>query len=262
MSDFERIIKDVIMGCPPGEVEEVYKDLINIVGENSKDTIIDAIEEYNIAHHLPVEVNGKQVILSEYNKQGSKFNEPFDKISFEVDHLTRQGFNIETIELPEVDEEIQNIHKNLGIYAEANFPGDVSFAVYKTSDEDKYAIYIVSTKYNPSNFWNGYWESAYIYDKQVQTLEGGIRVRVHYYEDGNVSFKAEKEVKLEDATDVVASLSAAEKAYESELDGLFDDLNEKQFKSLRRRLPITRSKVSWGKAIGNYRLGKDAAEGR
>lgn len=122
-------------------------------------------------------------------------------------------------------------------------------------------IILISTRNNPSNFYNGNWKSEYIYDIDSTELTGTIDVHVHYYEDGNVSFRSNKEVEIIKTKDVVKTIQEIEKDFEDRLDVSFSELNEKKFKTLRRRLPITRSKVNWGKAIGTYRLGKDAAQG-
>lgn len=261
-SDFGTIINQIIRDSPAGEIEEVYKDLITIAGEASKDTIIDAIGEYNVVNTLPVDVEGKDIIVSKYNKEGTKFVDPVNKVQFSVDHLHRKGFDIDSYD-NELSAGQQKYVKALGDYLEENFPGKATSAVYPVPEEEsKTAIIIVSTKYNPSNFWNGHWKSEYVYNSSDDTLTGSIAVNVHYYEDGNVSFKSSKEVSESNVSDPIEAISAVEKSFEDELQITFSDLNEKQFKSLRRRLPITRSKVNWGKAIGNYRLGRDAAQGK
>lgn len=58
------------------------------------------------------------------------------------------------------------------------------------------------------------------------------------------------------AVDLVAKIAAAEAKYQEEVNHSFVGLNEGPFKALRRQLPVTRSKMNWGKAMGNYRLGK------
>lgn len=261
-SSFETIITDIIADCPPGEIKEVYNDLIAIAGENSKETILDVIEQYNIRNKLPVDVEGHSIIISEYNKDGSNFIDPINGLSFTVDHLNQKSENVQTNEL-KLNETQQKIINNLKDYTSKDFPGKVTYAIYELPNEtDKYAIIIVSTRDNSSNFWNGHWKSEYIFDASSKSLTGKINIQVHYYEDGNVNFKSTKEIDEEGVTDVVKVISEFENSFERELDTSFTNLNEKQFKNLRRRLPITRSKVNWGKAIGTYRLGRDAAEGK
>lgn len=262
-SAFDSIVSRVISDTPSGEIKEVYQDLITIAGENSQNVILEAIEQYNIKNTIPVDVNGSNVILSSYNKEGSKFFDPAQSIIFSVDHLNRKGLDVAPYQGPELKEVQQGYLQELNKYVEKNFTGQASVAVYPIpQEESKTAIIIVSTKYNPGNFWNGAWKSEYVYDSQLKQLKGFIDVQVHYYEDGNVSFKSKKDVEIADSESPIKSIQQVETEFESNLDVSFTELNERQFKQLRRRLPITRSRVNWGKAIGNYRLGRDAAQGK
>lgn len=265
-SKFEEVVNKIISDSPPGELREIYDDLIKITSESSKNTILDAIENYNVQNCIPIDVDGTSIIISKYNKEGSKFFDPVHSVIFSVDHLGHRGLDIEPYEFthPKLDkEQLKRLHDQLREYLAQNFPGDVSFAVYPVPEEpSKISIIIVSTKYNPNNFWNGHWKSSYIYDLGTKELTGHISTQVHYYEDGNVSFQSGKAIGQNNVVDVVSTIRDVETSFENELDFSFSDLNEKQFKALRRRLPVTRSKINWGKAIGSYRLGKNAAEGK
>ncbi|XDT05663.1 F-actin capping protein alpha subunit [Nakaseomyces glabratus] len=229
-NDFDTIIKNIIKDSPAGELEEVYQDLITIAGENSKETIIDAIAEYNVENSIPIDVDGKDVIISKYNKQGTKFVDPVNGIQFSVDHLHQKGLDVEEYSA-DIDADQKKAITDLGNYLSTNFPGRATFAVLPLEEQSKTAIIIVN-------------------------------IDVHYYEDGNVKFHSSKLVEETNIKDPVASIKELEHKFEQDLQESFTDLNEKQFKSLRRRLPITRARVNWGKAIGNYRLGRDAAQGK
>lgn len=262
-SSFESVISQIISDSPSGEIKQVYDDLVAIAGQDSRETILDAIEQYNIENLIPVDVEGESVIISKYNKEGSKFFDPNKSKSFSVDHLSRKGFDVQPYQSTRLSLTQLDLFKSLQEYAERTFPGELTAAIYPIPEEnDKFVIITVSTKYNPSNFWNGHWKSQYICSTSTNDIVGSIDVQVHYYEDGNLSFKSNKEYKVNDVTDAVKAIEEIEKKFEEDLDTSFSELNERQFKTLRRRLPITRSRVNWGKAIGNYRLGKDAAQGK
>ena len=261
-SNFDSVISEIIFDTPAGEIQEVYNSLITLAGENAKDTILDVIEQYNVKNNIPIDVDGNLVILSENTKSGaSRYTDAVRGVSFTVDHLNKKGLDVEPLQDAASQEECKKLHEQITEYTAKNYPGDVTIAVNPIADSQKLEIIIISTKYNPANFWNGDWRSKYTYDASSNQISGSIEVHVHYYEDGNVSFKSNKTVENTPANDVVDAISQIEGEFEKSLDVSFTELNEKQFKALRRRLPITRSKVNWGKAIGNYRLGKDAAEG-
>ncbi|CAB4257166.1 similar to Saccharomyces cerevisiae YKL007W CAP1 Alpha subunit of the capping protein (CP) heterodimer (Cap1p and Cap2p) which binds to the barbed ends of actin filaments preventing further polymerization [Maudiozyma barnettii] len=266
-SNFEKVISEIIFDSPAGEIKQVYDSLITIVGENSKDTLLNVIEQYNIKNNIPIDVDGNNILLSENNKDGaSRYFDPINGVSFTVDHMNRKGLDVEPYQAKGFTDNQKSLYQSILDYTTNAYPGDVTIAVYPIIEGDteeaiKLEIIISSTKYNPDNFWNGDWRSKYVYDKNLSQLTGTIDVQIHYYEDGNVSFKSNKTIEQNNVKDIAATISDIEKEFENSLDVSFTELNEKQFKSLRRRLPITRSKINWGKAIGNYRLGKDAAEG-
>ena len=85
-------------------------------------------------------------------------------------------------------------------------------------------------------------------------------IDVHYFEDGNVAFKFHKDIEVQEAVNPIVAIKSQENEIEREMGSSFAALNERDFKSLRRRLPVTRSKINWGKGIGTYRLGKNTAE--
>jgi hypothetical protein len=111
---------------------------------------------------------------------------------------------------------------------------------------------------------NGRWRSLYIFDPSSGSLEGSIKVDVHYYEDGNVRLLTNKTVTASipsgTGAGIAKEISAAEKKYQEELNKGFVSLSEGAFKGLRRQLPVTRQKIEWDKVTG-YRLGQDIGGG-
>lgn len=111
---------------------------------------------------------------------------------------------------------------------------------------------------------NGRWRSLYIFDPASSSLEGSIKVDVHYYEDGNVRLLTNKPVAASISSGtgagIAKEISATEKKYQEELNRGFVSLSEGAFKGLRRQLPVTRQKIEWDKVTG-YRLGQDIGGG-
>ena len=62
---------------------------------------------------------------------------------------------------------------------------------------------------------------------------------------------------INNASRIVNFINEQENATMVKIIEQFNNLNQKSFKNLRRLLPVTRSKINWGSAIGNYRLGSD-----
>jgi hypothetical protein len=105
---------------------------------------------------------------------------------------------------------------------------------------------------------NGRWRSLYLFDTSSGSLEGTIKVDVHYYEDGNVRLLTNKPVSASLSTsassaDITKQIAIFEKRYQEELNRAFSSLSEGAFKGLRRQLPVTRQKIEWEK-ISGYRV--------
>lgn len=261
MSNFQGIAEKIIFDTPPGETEQVF-NYLNIITDNKNPELLSKIvADYNINKSIPIVVDNKKSLITEYNKQGSKYFDPIRKIVFSVDHLRCVGLDVEEYDTQPTSQQ-ETIYHELTEYISQTFLGDVSLGVFLTGIQHELAIVIVNTKYNPNNYWNGYWKSKYIYNSEIGSLDGYIDVNVHYYEDGNVNFKSNKKINSNNIEDVVFSIKQFESDFEESLQNGFKDLNETQFKYLRRKLPVTRSKINWGRAIGNYRLGKDAPQSR
>jgi len=63
------------------------------------------------------------------------------------------------------------------------------------------------------------------------------------------------------ATTVVAAVKAAEEAAQKQLDSANRSLSDETFRSLRRALPKTRTKMSWDQ-LSAYRLGSEMGGGK
>ena len=111
---------------------------------------------------------------------------------------------------------------------------------------------------------NGRWRSLYLYDPSSGSLEGSLKVDVHYYEDGNVRLLTTKpvagSVSSGSGAGLVKEIAAGEKKYQEELNRGFASLSEGAFKGLRRQLPVTRQKIEWDK-VASYRVGQDIGGG-
>jgi len=118
-------------------------------------------------------------------------------------------------------------------------------------DDNEFIICITASKFNETNYWSGRWRSVYrvtYSDDKKAKLSGSMKVNVHYYEGGNVQLNTSKEhgetVSSSNADsvgdDVAKAISKTEGAFQRDIDAACNSLSE-TFKSLRRRLPITKT---------------------
>ncbi|KAL3902772.1 MAG: hypothetical protein SGPRY_011931, partial [Prymnesium sp.] len=92
-----------------------------------------------------------------------------------------------------------------------------------------------------NNFWAGRWWGEWKLtassEASVGQLAGIIKCNVHYFEDGN-----------EDVGGAfVKKVQKFEEEFLSKLEEIYQTLSEQVMQSLRRRLPITRTKFDWDK---------------
>ncbi|EXJ54329.1 hypothetical protein A1O7_09667 [Cladophialophora yegresii CBS 114405] len=276
MGSTGNITSTFIEGAPPGEIQDVVKD-IKILASDDDPALIaklkPAFEKYNEAQMVAVKLPGASdyVLISPHNKlpsgqSQSQYYDSASSTSFSFDHTTQkpsspQSYTHDTRH----STLIASLLKLLAAHVAEHYPPTSSpsaYTVCATPDDSKVAILISSLKASPKNFLSGRWRSSFVCDPSANTLSGDIQVNVHYYEDGNVALATSKSffnIAVDgtgNADSVIRKLAAIEKQYQEEVNRTIVGMNETSFKALRRQLPVTRQKVEWEKIRG-YGLGGD-----
>ncbi|KAI0391094.1 subunits of heterodimeric actin filament capping protein Capz [Xylariaceae sp. FL0594] len=262
-------VEAFVEGAPPGELADVVNDIKNLtVSEPSLVSKLGpAFEKYNEEQFITAKLPGgsQPVIISSHNSLGDgRYFDVESSSSFAFNHTTQRASAVQSYVLEGAQADLVNSTlKSVSTYVKEHYPS-ASYGVYPTDNDTKIAIIIVANKYSPKNYWNGRWRSLYIFDPSSGTLEGSIKVDVHYYEDGNVRLLTNKPVNATVSSGtgagIAKEIAAGEKKYQEELHRGFVDLSEGTFKSLRRQLPITRQKIEWEK-VASYRVGQDISGG-
>jgi len=106
---------------------------------------------------------------------------------------------------------------------------------------------------NLRNYWSGNWISVWtvVLGDEV-TIDGSIKLRAHYFEDGNVQLQTTKVFPAATLTvagnlgkAVVAHIEDAESNLQSALEDMYTNMTDETFKAMRRVMPITRTKMKW-----------------
>jgi capping protein (actin filament) muscle Z-line, alpha len=203
-----------------------------------------------------VKVNSITTVLSPFNRiESDRYFVADSQQEFSYDHSTGEVSDVKEGNVSQTSQG-KEVSSALAKYVSEHYPSQSGYGVFPQQD-GSLAIAVVDSRYNPSNFWNGRWKAHYIIDGT--SIKGKIELDVHYFEDGNVRLKTSKNISGSINGSVVAEIASLEKKYQDEVNRTLVGLNDGAFKSLRRQLPVTRSKMTWGKAIGNYRLGQDIA---
>ncbi|KAH3674750.1 hypothetical protein WICPIJ_009482 [Wickerhamomyces pijperi] len=257
------IIDSLISDSPSTELTQVVKDLKQIsTTHNITDDLELSLKKHDLFKFTPVQLpNGTKdrTIISKHNLKQGWFVDSLRGYKFQYDHLNRSVLQCESIDkddkLVQLDAKIRPVLES--IYS------DFYYILIPSDEEDQdqeVRLILKSIKLNNANFYNGEWTSEHLFDlESSELLESKIKVDAHYYEDGNVRLIKESELSqaqkfsngVTGLFDVIVDL---ENSLQLDLNKSFVQLNENQFKKLRRLLPVTRSKVQWGKNVHNYKL--------
>lgn len=276
-SEVESIVRQIVKTSPPGDDSTIIGDVKALLNNADADKLIAGV----LREHYTTELtedgkkggdsklvrlsSGQHTIVSKYNLSGIKFFDIQQGIVFDYDFINGRVIDVEEGLPPGIDRKsVEKFQGQLDDYVAAHY-NELSHGMVIPGANDGLTVLIVGEKLNDSNFYNGKWAAAYEWDEQSGKLSAVVKVRVHYYEDGNVVMNTAKEEDLgqvSSAAAVIDKIAQYEKSYELSVLKKVNILNEEKFKNLRRLMPISRSKIQWGRAIGNYKLGQDVVGGR
>lgn len=253
------IVNGLVNDSPLGELAEVRESLQEIVPAESKAVVTDAIDQFIVDQG--VVISGKY-IASKHTKDtlSSKFWDYISKQKFNVDSTSLKAIDIEEAE-PNVKypDFYNELTASLAKYGDDHYPSEFAFTAIPQQD-GSIVVVIIGQKVDKNNFYSGSWKSVYSFGSNG-SASGDVKLDIHYYEDGNVRLefgeKAQGSIGQLSASDIVNYIYKTETAVSMKIMDEFTLLNQKYFKNLRRLLPVTKSKINWGKAIGTYRLGSD-----
>eukprot|EP01135_Chromosphaera_perkinsii_P008083 Nk52_evm1s1128 gene=Nk52_evmTU1s1128 len=272
-----KIAKGFIEDAPPGEFNEVYNDVKVLFDDDEllNSECQDAFGKHNKEQFLPVKLDGQlhKVLVTEAGEvEGNKYLDPRSKQKFTFEHLCRVVTNVEPFEVGNAQCESFRgaVDEAMFKYISNHYPKGVTTVYGDMKDESKMCITVCieGHKYNPNNFWNGRWRSqwsvTFSENETSAFVQGWMKVKVHYYEDGNVQLETSKTVREpincqspeELATNFATIVASCENAYQTTISENYGILSDSIFKSLRRQLPVTRSKLDWNKIL-NYKVGQE-----
>ncbi|BFZ56709.1 F-actin-capping protein subunit alpha [Savitreella phatthalungensis] len=259
-------IFSLIASTGPGQLTEVTKDIKQLVGDADKyeQASAEVLADYHLSQHSTVNVDGNDMILSEYNALDAKEGRFFDVTvgrEFKVDFKT-----LKTTDIKPYDKvpRISALGDALQKYRAEHYPSQSAVTIVPNKEKpEHFVILIVGTKFNQANFWTGRWRNTYFYDPANGLTGGTIEVDVHYFEDGNVRLLVRREIAAmqSSSSELPNKLADLERDFQEELNRTLTELGDGAFRQLRRQLPVTRSKINW-QSIGAMRIGQDVQGGR
>eukprot|EP00656_Telonema_subtile_P001390 TRINITY_DN10624_c0_g1_i2.p1 TRINITY_DN10624_c0_g1~~TRINITY_DN10624_c0_g1_i2.p1 ORF type:complete len:283 (-),score=64.44 TRINITY_DN10624_c0_g1_i2:293-1141(-) len=243
-----QIVGELLELAPPGEVKDVERDLRAIADPSApptEDAFAAGFQRYNNKEMVSLTHGDHQVLLSQHGMvESNQYMDPrhaeivtVDPVAQEVvsaSPMDESAFGAEPALRAALDDALQE-------YCREFFAEGAACAVYPDL-----TMCVSSRIYSPQKAWSGRWQSVYKYVDGV--LSGSVDVSIHYYEFGNTvkntHYDAPPVQVGADAETIVGLVSSTDLAYHKICTEDAADLKE-QFKSLRRQLPITKSKIDW-----------------
>jgi capping protein alpha len=262
------IANNFLLNSPPGEFMEVVTDVRSLLPNESmiNESAPRTFREYNTEQMIAVDSpgNSHKVLITKYGEvSDGEYLDPKGNQVITYDHIKQEVTGHRPIS-DELDSGLEPLRgafeKHALQYASEHYPQGAATVYGK---DGQIILCISSSRFNPSNFWNGRWRSVWTFSNGE--LSGHFKIVVHYYEDGNVQLNTDATQKTTLAEtgnpDAIAAaalktIGKMEAQYQSALDTSYSTMGDTTFKALRRALPIFRTKIDWPK-IKNYKVGND-----
>ena len=111
-------------------------------------------------------------------------------------------------------------------------------------------VVVSGVKLNLRNFWGGNWRSTFAVNLGDKTVGGDVKIRIHYFEDGNVQMVSDKSIPAtpfggDGMQGVADAIAKEESAIQDSLEQMYINMAQETFKDMRRILPISKQKMDW-----------------
>jgi capping protein alpha len=280
MGDSEKleIAKNFLLNSPPGEFNEVVTDVRALLSDDTllNSVALETFAKYNTEQMVVAKSpsGDHKVLITSFGEVDTKrYIDPRGQQIVTFDHIKGECTGAEPYSPPDatVENYRSTLDKLVADYVEDHFM-EGAYAVYgKKENGITLTVCISAQKFNPGNFWNGRWRSFYTVSfkdgASSAELKATYKINIHYYEDGNVQLTTnhEKTVKVTlgnveaSAQAIIKTIEKSEREYQTAIDDNYITMSDTSFKSLRRQLPITRTKIEWSK-ISGYKLGQELSK--
>lgn len=275
-----KLASKLMLLAPPSELEEIFQNLRIIIhnDDEMRDGIGATFDQYSCENFVSISLPS-----CEYRTLLTSHNRLKEHLYFDPNTMRKFLFNpfddsvqlLNSLAEPTQYNDLRSqVQAELDSYLESHYPSGVGMVI---ATEKGLAICISAIRPSPNNYWNGQWISEWILniipnlsDDEADpgnnvsnppsaTLQGTFSIKVHYFEAGNVQLFASTGslVPLDDGTNVqemFQAIAEEESKFQNNLNASYDSFSETTFKTLRRALPVTKSKLDWDKIFA-YKLG-------
>jgi len=271
MADFEetevtneeklQIAQHYLLSSPPGQFQEVLTDVRKIVSEDLlTDSLVNGIARVSNLKNSRVVVSpsGKKIVMNQASEiDPTHYFDPVDGVTYSINHLTlvtaedpvdsNQDENHETIR--------STVQNAVSAYVSSSYQSEQSAGGVFAKDDKLYVV-ITGEKNNLKNFWSGKWNSIWTValNGSTASVSGEIKLHVHYFEDGNLQLQSSKSIPAADVNfksngdlgdQLIRFIQGHESILQNGLEDMYSNMNNETFRSMRRIMPITRTKMDW-----------------
>jgi len=254
---------------------QLWLNLRNLGNQARLKAVLPNCTEFN-------EDNGESMISAQAHVSGNTFFDIKRNVTFDFDPISQYVTNVQSApsELRPVPAEPlrKALEGEIEKYVKQHYPKGVC-SVYTRYDSDvkdcrEFVILIEDHEFQPQNRWNGKWRSewcATCTDSGQIQIQGGAKVHVHYYEDSNVQLVTKQlydgieidGIKSDDNDSAISSgivkiIKKLETRYQQSLRDNYVTMDDTTFKTLRRKLPVSKVKFNW-ENIAAQKIGKEIA---
>lgn len=265
VSDEEKlqIAQHYLLNAPPGQFEDVLKDVKNLLpaGLISEPMLAGMAREYNTKTMKMVASGDSKIHICKAAEQdATHYIDPKSGQVVGVNHVTGTVLEDDTQPAagpmePGLEDQRAALEQVLSEYIANQYYDDTALcSVYAKGST--LSVVISAEKLNLRNFWSGSWISTWTIEVGPASMDvaGEIKVRAHYFEDGNVQLQTKKACKstsipkggaADVASAVQSHIATEEKILQEGLEEMYTGMTEETFKAMRRVMPVHRNKVSW-----------------
>lgn len=248
------IVQHFLLNAPPGQFGAVLGDVKALVPENFiEDSRLKGIARvYNCSQYRVLD--NKVMVCQEGEIDPKHYVDPASGQVFAVEHLAGTVSPADAVApVPSsLEEDRKAIEAQVKAYAAAQAGEEASVECAVYAKEERLVVVVASERINLRNYWSGNWISVWnvVLQGDSATIDGEIKLRAHYFEDGNVHLQTTKKlpaVVLEPPVPqaVVGYIESAESELQIALEEMYTNMGEETIKAMRRVMPITRTKMSW-----------------
>lgn len=249
------VSKYIIKNTPVGHLTQALDNLTIVCGEElmDRDEVKAEVKNYQEDHLEHFVYNDQKVIVSKLNKGADNFYHDQNKgIKYQLAENNKEITGVETVE--EGSELRKAVDAELAKYKEKYYKGGVTTTnVFYDPANGKLNVMISAHNINMKNFWSGEWLSTWEFEASSKTLKGSVKANTYYYEEGNIQFNLKTEfsesINGDDdasiAKSIVSTIEKKENDVQMDLEKVYDNFSDHYIKPLRRKLPVTGTKMNW-----------------